>query len=194
MNCNEFRGKIGLYCSEEISDGLKAKAEEHLASCETCRKLTDQEQALIQDLGILGTGDPDKEHYVENIMKTVREMPLPGVLPQETSLVWRVCYTLYNAMAVGVMFAALFIIYFSGFVSFDQFTFLPEARTAFLGGVLIIVGCIFIILQGKELTVWFAARVKQLSSFQVAPDSILMFAAGLCLWITGSVLLFSAVF
>jgi hypothetical protein len=194
MNCSGFQKKTGLLVSGECTPGQEAELRAHAQSCSGCAGLLAAEEKLDADLSVLGGSGTDEKQkvHVTDIMNAVRDLPLPGLPQRETSMLFRIFYTLYNSVAVGIMFAAIFIM--GRFVSVEGLQYLPEVRDALFGGLCIIIGGILIVLQGRELTLWFAARVKQLTTFQIAPDSIFMFAAGLCFWITGTILLFNGIF
>jgi len=47
MDCRELDNLLYPYLDEELVDGDRVQMEAHLATCESCRKRTDQEHAVL---------------------------------------------------------------------------------------------------------------------------------------------------
>jgi anti-sigma factor RsiW len=137
--------------------------EAHAAECPTCAEALNRSRHLIGALkGALRS--PAVKHddaRIKDIMGIITNMPTPQAPERDKSLVFSVCYTLYNSLVVGLMCS---IVYFVGFASFftpGQFILQAETRTALFGCLSIIIGCIFILLPGRSFTAWSISRIRQ---------------------------------
>ena len=137
----------------------------------------------------------DSKGKISEIMSVIQTMPAPPRRIQESSILFKACFTLYNSFILGVMCAVVYFFFSSSFFSFEQVAFLQEARSALFGSISIIIGCVFILLKGRDLNNWFVAQIwKNAASFQLATNSIVMLIAGAGFFLYGSMMFISGIF
>jgi len=158
-----------------------------------CNEFSDR---IGQDLhAVVEKETPERpEGNISEIIRIIGTMPPPPRRVQERSVLFKACFTIYNGLVAGVMCAVSYLFFFSGFFSFEQITLLPEARSAFFGTLSIIIGCVCILLKGRDLNNWFVARIwKNAASFQLAADSAVMLLAGAGFCVYGSVMFLTGI-
>ncbi|MFH1707758.1 MAG: hypothetical protein ABIF71_07560 [Planctomycetota bacterium] len=125
------------------------------------------------------------------VMRLVRGMPAPFVPAREASILYRVCATLYYAVTLGLLAAAAVIALHSGAL-WNAFPSPADALPVIGGALAVIAGCSFILLQGREMSLWFTVLLARGRSFaQPAAETLVMLGLGVgfCSW--GGILLVS---
>ncbi|MFC1582607.1 hypothetical protein ACFL4W_03605 [Planctomycetota bacterium] len=196
MKCREFELKAALLAEGEAETAETAALEAHAAECAACGASYGRSQHFIADLksALHSPAVVKDDARIRDIMSIITNMPVPQSPAREKSMVFSICYTLYNSLAVGLMCAVVYFVVFSSFFTTEQIMLLPEARTALFGSISIIIGCIFVLLPGRSFTAWAVSRIRQSAArVQLAADNAIMVLAGLSFCVSGGILFFSGI-
>ena len=196
MNCNTFGRKMRGFINGELSASEASQCAQHADSCAGCGKLLSRETRAEDELRAVIRKKKDVSGgNVSEIMNIIDGMPAPSVRIQERSILFKACFTLYNAFVIGIMCAVAYMFVCSGFFSLEQVMFLPEARSALFGAVCIFTGCLFVLIKGRDMNNWLAARMLRHGAvFQLSADALFLVTAGAGFCMYGSILFASSIF
>lgn len=195
MNCKEFSRKAGMFIDNELQVPETAACEEHIGTCDACRTLAAQIRGTGNDLQVFLAAIPDRgPARIRDVMAIISALPVPVGLREERSLFFKIAYTLYTAAILGIMSSVTYIVLFSNFFGFEQVLHMPEARTAFFGSLCVMIGCAFLLGQGREVNIWLTARVHMGAAVRMAADNVMMVAAGAGFCVCGGILFLVGMF
>lgn len=202
MKCKKFLKKVDLLAEKEISGPESARFMEHAHACPDCGKALNTAQNEIEAMNRMGEScrresEERIERTVAAVMDVVNALPGPAasVHQEESSLVYKAIYTLYNALVLGLMVSVTYLVLFRNFFSVEEMLFSTEAQFSLFGVLCIIIGCIFILVKGKEVNIWLVSRIRHSAlSFQITADSVLLLMAGVSFCLFGGFLIFSGIF
>jgi hypothetical protein len=188
---------VSRFVDGELNELEEAAFTSHAASCAACaaaRTEADTESDGLKRIVTASAGEPDGKSVAE-VMRIINTMPEPVSWEQKGTMAFKVCYTLYNALVVGLMSAVGYFVLFSNFFTMEQVLLSAEARNAMFGSLCILTGCIFVLAKGWDLNIWLAAHMRKgAASFQLAMDSVVLLVAGASFCVCGGILFFTGIF
>ena len=130
---------------------------------------------------------------VSVIMKSL-ETPI-SFQEQKYQHALHVVHTLYISIILGIMLAMSYIAFLSGMFNLQQLYADSITRTAFSGLIFIIIGCLVILLSGKDISVSLLSYMHMtITPFYIAREKKLVVLTGLTLWLWGGFMILHAMF